>query len=323
MEEKDHLVLVRTTIDHKDRIMEISSRIWEGQDYLPNVWDTWIEEDGFFTILYDDIIIGCLKATYHTYDQVTLEGLRLAEEYRGKGLSTIAVEMLQNSVESKIARERLNQENDSKGNVVLRFATGDVNEISRHLGETHGFTHIASFHHRFLAIENFVPENLISEESGTGISNQIAEEESVDFDLRHAVPGDIEDILEFIRDSDDWLPAKGLISYGWVFYGLTKDELEHVIGSGVSLVLRRKGAIQGVLLAGQSEQRPENLDISWISGPCEDIRRMVQELIRYVRNRYQSIYTKVPVQRVADCLIDIGFSRHPRVDCAKVFEKRI
>ena len=57
------IIVARTTEDHKPGLFAVSEKIWEGEDYIPTVWDEWINEDGFYTILIRDQVVGCMKYT--------------------------------------------------------------------------------------------------------------------------------------------------------------------------------------------------------------------------------------------------------------------
>jgi RimJ/RimL family protein N-acetyltransferase len=64
--------------DDKPAIVDIASRIWEGDDYLPSVFDEWIRDTtGEFTaVLLDGKVAGCGKLSFVTATDVWLEGLR-------------------------------------------------------------------------------------------------------------------------------------------------------------------------------------------------------------------------------------------------------
>jgi len=259
--------LLETLAEHRDAIFEISSQTWEEQDYIPVIWDEWAAEGGFYTILRGKRIIGCIKATDHAAGQVTLEGLRIHPACRGHGFAGDAFAGLIRLVESRRPPP-----------VVMRFATADVNEISHHLGEKHGFSRVASFYHRFMiaggegrdegnagktpggrtcgsaarrplpvgACEN--PDGDMGMSAGEeeidqdAFNTESSNTESSNAELFNAKPGEADEIFAFIERSREWAPSKGLFPFGWVFYSLTpqvvREEIERGAVEGVSLAAR-------------------------------------------------------------------------------------
>ncbi|OAA31277.1 hypothetical protein AT15_07210 [Kosmotoga arenicorallina S304] len=70
------------------KVVELTSGIWDGEDYIPSVFEKWINErNGYFYCLDGEqgqlIALGRLKL----FDEETgwLEGLRVAQHFQGKG----------------------------------------------------------------------------------------------------------------------------------------------------------------------------------------------------------------------------------------------
>ncbi|MGB3368040.1 MAG: GNAT family N-acetyltransferase [Acidaminobacteraceae bacterium] len=77
-------------MEDKERIVEISSKIWGGFDYIPNVFDKWINESGEFSVLLiDDIIVAFAKLTKLREDELWLEGIRVDSDLKGRGYGKI------------------------------------------------------------------------------------------------------------------------------------------------------------------------------------------------------------------------------------------
>ncbi len=53
----------RAELRDKPRIVEISSKIWDGEDYLPLIFEKWVDEEGgeFSVITVDDVVAGCAR----------------------------------------------------------------------------------------------------------------------------------------------------------------------------------------------------------------------------------------------------------------------
>ncbi|MDY6786628.1 MAG: GNAT family N-acetyltransferase, partial [candidate division WOR-3 bacterium] len=68
------------------QIRAIASRMWEGNDYLPGVFDEWLADGGFYALTIDDTVVGVTKITLLPCNVIWLEGLRMDPDYQGRGL---------------------------------------------------------------------------------------------------------------------------------------------------------------------------------------------------------------------------------------------
>ena len=189
----------KTTKEDKETVFAISEQIWEGEDYIPAVWEKWLAEGGFYVIIYKDAIIGCLKLTDHGNGQLTFEGLRMDPAFRERGFASAAsLELL------KITEDRRPR--------IMRFATGDENKESHHLGKKYGLVQVASFYHRFLEL---------GEEREKGEATTFLQPTTASpggkLVVRRTVGRDVEAVEDFMKTSPDWRYSRGLFSQGWVF----------------------------------------------------------------------------------------------------------
>ena len=78
----------RMTPADKPAMMEIASRIWDGFDYLPTVFDEWVADtQGEFAAVHlDGKLVGCGKLTFFTPTDAWLEGLRKDPRVTEKGM---------------------------------------------------------------------------------------------------------------------------------------------------------------------------------------------------------------------------------------------
>ena len=295
----------KTTNEDRDAVFAISRQIWEGEDYIPALWEKWLAEGGFYVIIHQETIIGCLKATDHGNGQLAFEGLRMDPAFRGRGFASAASEALMKIAEDLHPR-------------IMRFATGDENKESHHLGKKYGLVQVASFYHRFLKLgdegENCEPAGfLLAPAASPGGELVVKKAESREFEA----------IEEFMKKSPDWRYAKGLFSYGWVFYELTSEVLKKELLEGFSFVAFKDGNMTAVLLAHRSEQYPVNLDISWISGTEEAMSALLSELTQEARNYgAREIGAKLPSAETAAFMEQHGFVRHYHVNKVLIFEKK-
>lgn len=135
----------RAELRDKPRIVEISSKIWDGEDYLPLIFEKWVDEEGgeFSVITVDDVVAGCAKMTQLPNKVLWLEGIRVDTDYRGQGLGKKLAEY-----QLKRARE-IGYEN-------LELSTFVENYESVAIIEKRGFERVASF--KFFLLNPFEKE---------------------------------------------------------------------------------------------------------------------------------------------------------------------
>jgi GNAT superfamily N-acetyltransferase len=108
------------------RVLEITARVWEGTDYLPNVLDRWLADPSatFEVAELEGLVVALHRMRPITTGVVIYEGLRVAEEYRRRG---IAKAMIAHGLE----------EAAGQGFREMRAVTG--NPIANRLFESQGF----------------------------------------------------------------------------------------------------------------------------------------------------------------------------------------
>lgn len=311
------VTVTKTTGAHKEGLFAISAKIWDGEDYIPTVWDEWISDEGFYTILLDDRVVGCMKYTVQPRYEILLEGLRMDPDLEGKGYASIAVDFFMRLV-------------DSLRPGLLRFATSDENVFSHHFGNKYGFGKVASFFHRFMVddeIRNKVDElhrgriDLFPIVSGTGAGPW------------HDVDGgtvtrtsvmDFGRTMVFLQSSPEWKPAHNLLSRGWVFHPYSDASLLSLLGSDFSFIRENEdGQMVGIILADHSRQYPTDIDITWLSGDPESVRLLLSRLFLEADvETVHEIAAKIPTPAIAEIAEEFGLHRHPRVDGSHVFEKK-
>ena len=125
----------------RDDVIEISSHIWEGHDYLPSVVDEWLRESNsrFYGVEVNGRIVAVGRVRLMEGGRIGwMEGLRVHPEYRGRGFA--------NDLTRAIVRE-----GESLGVERLRYTTSDENVASVKLAKMAGFSRIltmtVSWHH--------------------------------------------------------------------------------------------------------------------------------------------------------------------------------
>ncbi|NOK63715.1 MAG: hypothetical protein GFH27_549379n58 [Chloroflexi bacterium AL-W] len=112
----------------REHVFAMVAHVWEGNDYIPRVWDDWLADSGgaMFVGELEGKPVALAKITAVDDDEDWFEGLRVDPDYRGRGLSRV---MLRHCVE--YSRNR--------GVRFLRFITSDQNLPMHRIGADLGF----------------------------------------------------------------------------------------------------------------------------------------------------------------------------------------
>ncbi len=118
-------------------VFEIAATVFDGNDYIPYVWDAWLAEKPEEGFLMVGETAGKVVAIQHVELQAGnvawLEGIRVHERYRNRGM---ARHMLQRGLE--LARE--------SGMVLARLSVSSQNEASKALVRSEGFHELDRFY---------------------------------------------------------------------------------------------------------------------------------------------------------------------------------
>ncbi|MBC8161769.1 MAG: GNAT family N-acetyltransferase, partial [Roseiflexaceae bacterium] len=114
--------------DDRDAVFAMVADVWDGTDYIPQVWDKWLHAtDGPLLVgEREQLPVALCKLTALGPHEDWLEGVRVASSARGQGL---ARQLIRQTVE--LSRQR--------GKRTLRFQTSEENPTMHRLGEELGF----------------------------------------------------------------------------------------------------------------------------------------------------------------------------------------
>jgi GNAT superfamily N-acetyltransferase len=110
----------------RERVIELTRDIWDGHDYLPNVFDDWVSEAGatFQAVELDGVVVGLQRLRPYAPRLIWYEGLRVATTHQRQGLGRAMLA-------SAIAEAR------EQGFREMRLATGNPTAVP--LFESAGF----------------------------------------------------------------------------------------------------------------------------------------------------------------------------------------
>jgi GNAT superfamily N-acetyltransferase len=174
-----------------EEVMELSSHIWDGGDYIPRVWDEWLADtDGLLGVAESrGRVVGVFKLTKFQEREWYLEGLRVHPDFQGKGIATHIHEYCVDSWRRM-------------GSGILRLTTASYNVKVHHMCEQTGFKRMAEF----------IPYRASS-----------LQEETQNFTL--LMMGEVQHAMEFVLSSPTHALSSGLINLGWVY---ADPQLKHI-----------------------------------------------------------------------------------------------
>jgi hypothetical protein len=211
----------------KQRVLQISARIWEGDDYVANVFDEWISDDGLFAGLWEDeILVGFGKLTWLSPTDVWLEGLRKDETANVIGVG------------EKLSQYYINY---LKGKKIdsIRFSTYFNNLASIKLNEKLGFVKILEL----------------------SLKNRSVKETQRNH--KNAVSQDIEftELVKFVQDSEYLKAMKNNLCCGWVVHKYDENFLSDAYQKGRYVIIKEGKKISSCVI--WSDVHYDN--VFWIS----------------------------------------------------------
>ncbi len=267
----------------KGPILEICRRIWNGGDYVPEVWDDWLtDSEGLLLVAtVKGTPVGVAHAGFQTPDVAWLEGVRVHEQYRGLGIAGKL-----NMALTKWAAER--------GARVARLCTGSSNIASRnHLSKV-GFQVLQTF------------QRLDSKRGlGARPSGVVR--------LRRLLKGH----WNWLCSRSEFVSNRAMYSDGWTWHPLTYAVLrKHVAESRVLLTVRNNSPSSCCVFLDEDQR----LTLGFAAGKLEDVCRSVR-LLRFMlsqKNR-ERIRVLLPARSVLiPALERAGFKKTAKI---VVYEK--
>jgi GNAT superfamily N-acetyltransferase len=167
-------------------VIELTRRIWEGEDYVPHVWSEWLQDpDGMLAVAEcAGVVVGLGKLTKLSASDWWMEGLRVHPNHEGRGIAS----QLNNYLFNYWLRI---------GSGIIRLATSSSREPVKHLSKQMGFREVGEFT-TYKASTIITAEN---HETNSAFKRMTAEE--------------TDEAVELLCDSSKgWLPY-GLMDLGW------------------------------------------------------------------------------------------------------------
>ena len=197
MSGKDKIVIRRLKSQDRKQILEVIKDIWEGHDYLPFVYASWVRDKkgAFLGAELNGKIVGCVKLTMLGPHECWLEGIRVNPAVQGHGVGL--------ALQDAIIKAAL-----KKKPISIRYATGIINKASMALGTKGQFKPVTKpwvFNKEIKPTKTIRNIERITDPIQAG---------------------------EMIFHDPDYFEMYGLVANGWTLYTLTKERLAHYCKQG-------------------------------------------------------------------------------------------
>ncbi|NQV17689.1 MAG: GNAT family N-acetyltransferase [Armatimonadetes bacterium] len=235
--------------EDKSPVLEIASKIWEGDDYLPQVFDEWIKDpNGVFAGLWEnEILIGFGHLKYLTPTDIWLEGLRKDPDLNVKGVG------------EKLSHYYLKILKKNPNISSVRFSTYFDNNASIRLNEKLGFKKILYLSHKELGLEK-------------------VEKSHVHSNLK--IAKDFNRIQKYVENSSFLKLSKNFICKGWTVYPYSRELLKQFYNQEQIFSFQENNVIKGVAIYSKVKYK----DIFWISFLEAENELVYAELLQYLIN---------------------------------------
>src|SRR6266571_3992982 len=246
--ESNRVKIQKATAVDKAPILEISKKIWNGHDYLPEVWDDWLADtDGRLIVAtVNGRTVGVAHATLQTPDVAWLEGVRVHEQYRGHGIAGKLNKVLIEWARKRHAR-------------VARLCTGSSNQASK--------KHLERIH--FPALQTFQrldsTRGLLAKPSGVKTPR-----------------GSAEKLWNWLSTSPEFAENRAMYSDGWTWHPLTPQAFRKNVGQGRVLVAskNRQPSACCILL-----DEDKIMTAGFVAGEPRDAGKLIRMLRYQIRRK--------------------------------------
>jgi len=234
----DNITLRKGNLKDKSEISELCKNIWNGKDYLPVVWDDWINNSNSSFIIAD--LENEIVAVYHVYNfnsEIWLESLRVKEQYRHQGIANYLIKDLITTVQSKQIDN-------------IRLTTSIENTKSISLFKNLNFNE--SHYCQYMYIDyNDIEE--LSTLSDVKILN--------DYD-------EISSIFEHMDTTKKYIPI------WWRWWSVNSYSIKEYLKNGIAIISSNSGHIDSLLLLQKTNNygHEDHSQLFIVKGQCEEIK---------------------------------------------------
>ncbi|MEJ2211275.1 MAG: GNAT family N-acetyltransferase [Anaerolineae bacterium] len=206
--------------DDLPEVTRLCSGTWDWGDYIPDVWEYWLADDGHVAVAeLDGRLVALGRVVVQPRGQAWLEGMRVDPEYRRRGIAW-------RFTEYKLAYAR------AHGARVARLSTADSNEPVHRMMERLGMARVGRY-------------EMLTADAQPG-----------DGALHTLSPDDAGAVAAFLQQSPVLAAARGLYSLDWAWQELSPERTVELLAAGH--VVGRWGADGNLAALAVLEREPED-----------------------------------------------------------------
>jgi len=229
----------------KAAVLAICAQVWEGDDYIPYVWDTWLADPiGQLTVaVLDDQVVGLGKLTRLARGEWWLEGLRVDPAHRQRGIG-------RHLHEYQVALA------DEIAGGMLRFATSSANTSVHHFAARTGFTRVGNY--------SFYEAQPASDPAAVAAFTPLS-------------TADVSQAERFLAASERLQAAHGLFEKLWAWQTLTRAKLAEYARRGRLLAWRDLSGLVLIMPRRLGDEEP-HLRVAFADAPGERLADLARDL---------------------------------------------
>jgi GNAT superfamily N-acetyltransferase len=231
-------------------VLALTSRIWEGHDYVPLVWQDWLEdEQGLLAVAeYGGRVVGLVKLSWLGEDDWWFQGLRVDPDLQGRGIASHLHEYALDYWQSRFGG-------------VLRLATSSQRLPVHHLCARTGFRKVGEF-------QAF---------SASGI------EENPHI-LRLLSADEVGSAMDLIHRQTPSVLTSGLMYLAWIWVAPSAERITVAAQQNLAFWwMPSDSQSRGLLVAGVDDDEDfqgEYLYIQWVDCDLDDLPALLSDFRR-------------------------------------------
>ncbi len=251
MTKESELVIRDAESADKSQVLRFASRTWRWGDYIPQVWDDWLNDPNgrIFVGLLDGEVVGMNHVRFLTPEYAWLEGARVNPKDKRKGVATA------------LARHAI-EFSSQMGARIARLAVSSENEAAKAHLKKLAF-HIEA---RFVLMEGSSrshPRNLT---------------------VREPKPSELDSLWSEIRSSAAYRASVGLMCRSWVWYEMNRETLNEYVNRGGLFVASRGPERNGVAFLDAAKGENSVVEVSYIDGNLLALESLLSRSSERIRN---------------------------------------
>ncbi len=228
----------------KKRVLEISSKIWGGHDYLQYVFDDWVtDQEGEFTLWEKGgITAGFSKYTRQSDTEAWLEGMRVEESFAKYGAGKAIIQYY-------ISRAK------AEGIEAIRLSAFADNKGSIKIVESLGFKKDGYFTLGYKDADKISKEPFASDAVINIMSTATA--------------------WDLMTRGNAYYMSNGYISYGWTFRKASYELVNELVKDKCVFGVLKDCKISSIMILTRDSRKDGGLNIGFIDGDMASMKELV------------------------------------------------